>query len=241
MYNSVRFLPAGDTALVIEFGNEVSEEINRKVKILYSELIANPVNGIIEAVPSFRSLLIYYRPEIISFSKLVKKIKAMPESIDNGTKARKKIVHIPVLYGGTYGEDIANVAKHNNISVEEVIAIHSEKPYLIYMMGFLPGFPYLGGLDKRLVTPRLNNPRTKIPAGSVGIGGEQTGIYPVASPGGWQLIGRTPLMPYSPKRKNPFLYEQGDYIKFDRINENEYKEIEVASASDSYSPVTEVK
>ena len=138
---------------------------------------------------------------------------------------RKKVYEIPVCYGGEYGPDIQNIADHAGLSVEEVIDIHTSRDYLIYMLGFLPGFTYLGGLDERIHTPRLANPRIKIAAGSVGIGGSQTGIYPMDSPGGWQLMGLTPVKTYDPEREIPILVEAGDYIRFVRIDEDEFKRI----------------
>ena len=138
----------------------------------------------------------------------------------------KLITEIPVCYGGVFGPDIENVAKLAGLTVEEVIKIHSQEDYLIYMLGFLPGFTYLGGLDERIHTPRLANPRIKIPAGSVGIGGSQTGIYPLDSPGGWQLIGKTPVKTYDPLREPPILFEAGQYIRFVPVTEDEYYKIE---------------
>ena len=143
-------------------------------------------------------------------------------------ETRKRIFEIPVCYGGEYGPDIANIAEHAGLSEEEVIRVHSSRDYLIYMLGFLPGFTYLGGLDERLHTPRLANPRIRIPAGSVGIGGSQTGIYPLDSPGGWQLMGMTPVKTYDPSREMPILVEAGDYIRFVPVDEAEYFRIKEA-------------
>lgn len=130
-----------------------------------------------------------------------------------------------MLYGGKYGEDLKDVAEINKLTEDEVIKIHSGTDYLIYMLGFLPGFAYLGGLDDRIKTPRLQNPRTKIHAGAVGIGGEQTGIYPLSSPGGWRLIGTTPVKPYDPERDEPILYSAGDYIRFVPIDKETFDDI----------------
>lgn len=137
-----------------------------------------------------------------------------------------RIIKIPVQYGGTYGPDIEEVAKHNRITVEQVIEKHTSKPYLIYMLGFMPGFPYLGGLDEQLHTPRRNQPRLKIHAGSVGIANNQTGLYPSDSPGGWQIIGRTPLKIFSSEREPMSMYEAGEWIQFYAIDEQEFIQIE---------------
>ncbi len=222
----MRILPSGDLALVVEFGNEISTACNGQVRQLNQRLRKNEIKGIIETVPTFRSLLVYYNPSIITYKKLCKYIESVSnEDGDMGGKTNR-IIEIPVCYGGQYGVDLIEVAKHVGMSEAEVINIHSGVDYLIYMLGFLPGFPYLGGLDHRLVTPRLSNPRTLIPAGSVGIGGEQTGVYPVESPGGWRLIGRTPLKLYDSGLEKPTLYEAGDYIHFQPIDEAEFLSIE---------------
>lgn len=218
-----KILPAGDQALVVEFGNEISEELNRKVQILNKKIKSMDISGIMETIPTFRSLMVVYDPEKVSFDKLKKILSNI--RLDPGAEGNKsgRVVEIPVCYGGEFGEDLPDVASHAGLTEEEVIALHASKEYNIYMLGFLPGFPYLGGLDKRLHTPRLENPRTRIPAGSVGIGGEQTGIYPFDSPGGWRLIGRTPLKLYDPEREEPFLFEAGDYIRFVPITKEEYE------------------
>ena len=155
--------------------------------------------------------------------QLKKELSGISVEESAGQETPHHVVEIPVCYGGSYGEDLKDVAAHAGLTEEEVIKLHSSVDYNIYMLGFLPGFPYLGGLDPKLFTPRLDNPRTKIPEGSVGIGGEQTGIYPLESPGGWRLIGRTPLKLYDPDREQPFLYQAGDYIRFVPITAEEYE------------------
>ena len=232
--SDIRILPAGDLSLIVEFGNEISTECNDKVMQLNQCIRRDKVKGVVETVPTFRSLLIYYDPITISYKKLCKYIKSVSEQKGNKTIKQKRIIEIPVCYGGQYGEDFGDVVRHTGLSEEELINVHSCKDYLIYMLGFLPGFPYLGGMDNRLNTPRLSNPRTSIPAGSVGIGGEQTGIYPIASPGGWRLIGRTPLKLYDSERDNPTLYQAGDYIRFKPVTQEEYQMIEDAVNQRNY-------
>lgn len=232
--DNIRFLPCGDCALSVEFGNEISPEINNKIKSLSDMLREKPVKGITECVPTYRSLLINYTPSVISGDKLIKKLNKIIENINTNTNTTRNIFVIPVCYEGEFSPDMENVCRHNDLTPEEVIAIHSAGDYLIYMLGFLPGFPYLGGLDERLHTPRLETPRTSIPAGSVGIGGEQTGIYPLSSPGGWQLIGRTPLKTYDAKRENPIIYSAGDYIRFKPISIYEYEQIKALCDSGNY-------
>ena len=228
------FLPVGDCALTVEFTNEISEETNGKVRALSQELKEAKIPGVTEWVPTYRSVLVCYDPALVSFRRLTGKLRRLPNNLGQAAKASKRVWEIPVCYGGNFGEDIGFVASNAGLSPEEVIAIHSGVDYRIYMLGFLPGFPYLGGLDKRIHTPRLKTPRTKILPGSVGIGGEQTGIYPMPSPGGWQLIGMTPVKLYDPLREQPILYETGDFLRFVPINEAQFEEIRNQVASAAY-------
>jgi len=221
------FLPAGDAALVVEFGSEISPEINARVSALADNLARRPLRGVTECVPTFRSLLVNYDPCKLRYDALVRKLQHRMEGLSAVRKQAKTFV-IPVCYNG---EDLDFVAAHAKTSKEEVIALHSAPEYLIYMLGFLPGFAYLGGLDPAIHTPRLQNPRTKIPAGAVGIGGEQTGIYPLDSPGGWQLIGSTPVRPYDPNRAQPILYAAGDFIRFAPVSPEEYADLECRQAA----------
>ena len=230
----MRIIPAGDLALVVEFGNEISTACNDQVRQLNQSIRKSEIKGIIETVPTFRSLLLYYDPLKITYKKLCKYIRSVSNKGGDMSAKTNRIIEVPVCYGGQYGEDLVDVAKHVGMSEAEVINIHSGMDYLIYMLGFLPGFPYLGGLDKRLETPRLSNPRISIPAGSVGIGGEQTGVYPIVSPGGWRLIGRTPLKLYDSERENPTLYQAGEYIHFQPIDEAEFVHIEELVKSGQY-------
>ena len=225
MYEKAQYLICGDSALNIEFGNEISEEINKKIRAASALIENREISGISEVVPTYRSLMIHYDPLIIEYEELISILKGIEENIKNVELYSPEIIEIPVLYGGQYGPDIENVVMHNKLTVEEVIKIHTSAEYLIYMLGFTPGFPYLGGMDKRIATPRLHSPRTKIPAGSVGIAGEQTGIYPVQSPGGWQLIGSTPIELFNPDSENPILLKSGNYIVFKSIDEEEYMKI----------------
>jgi KipI family sensor histidine kinase inhibitor len=219
------FLPVGDCALTVEFTNEISEETNGKVRALSQALKEAKLPGVTEWVPTYRSVLVCYDPGAISFRRLTGKLRRLASHLGQAAKASKRVWEIPVCYGGTYGEDLGFVASNAGLSPEEVVAIHSGVDYRIYMLGFLPGFPYLGGLNKRIHTPRLKTPRTRILPGSVGIGGEQTGIYPMPSPGGWQLIGMTPVKLYDPLREQPILYEAGDFLRFVPIDEARFEQI----------------
>lgn len=215
----------GDQAVLVVLGNDICRRVHQKVMALDGRIQESVQAGwgIVETVPAFTSLLIRYNPLATDPERIFVLVSELMKRQEESAKTSGRFVEIPVCYGGTYGADLPFVAAHAGLSEKEVIDIHCARDYLIYMLGFLPGFPYLGGLDQRIATPRLDNPRTCIPGGSVGIGGEQTGIYPVDSPGGWQLIGRTPLRLFDPEGES--LYKAGDTIRFVPIEEKEYDEI----------------
>jgi len=232
---NVRFLLAGDSAVTVEFGNEISPEINTDIRAFNISLEKSGIEGIVETVPTYRSLTVHYDPGIIRYGGLVEKMKSVLKGIDRASLPKSEILEIPVLYGGEEGPDIEFVAAHNNKTVEQVIEIHTSGEYLIYMLGFTPGFTYLGGMSEEIATPRLTTPRVKIPAGSVGIAGYQTGVYPIDSPGGWQLIGRTPVRMYDPDRAEPILPKAGQLIKFYAIDRAEYERIADIEANGGYT------
>ena len=200
--DDIRFFPAGDCALFAEFGNEIDENINNKVHHLARWIGERKVRGIRETIPTFRSLMVVYDPSVISYRRLIRVLSRCRFDAIAGDGGHKQIIEVPCCYDGPDMEDMVSLT---GLSREEIIAIHSGTDYKIYMMGFLPGFVYLGGLDKRIHAPRLSTPRTRIEPGSVGIGGNQTGVYPVASPGGWRILGYTPLKFYDPESSSPIL------------------------------------
>ena len=232
--DSVKFLLTGDTSVSVEFGNEISTAINATIRAFNIALQGSGIKGIVETVPSYRALMVHYDPAVIRYEKLVEQMQGLMGDLDKIEIPPSDVLEIPVLYGGEEGPDLEFVAKHNNKTPEEVIKIHSSTEYLIYMLGFTPGFTYLGGMSKEIATPRLQSPRVKIPGGSVGIAGEQTGVYPIDSPGGWQLIGLTPVKMYDPNRAVPILPEAGQYIKFRPIDRKEFEQIQKQVEAGAY-------
>ncbi|MDY4010314.1 MAG: 5-oxoprolinase subunit PxpB [Fusobacterium gastrosuis] len=223
----IKFLLAGDCSFVIQFGNEISPEINKKIRKMIEDLKEQNIDGLIEMVPTYCSMLVSYDPCKISYKELKSKVEELLKLASESTESDEiTLIEIPTLYNDEYGPDLEYVAKHNNLTKEEVIKIHTGTDYLVYMLGFMPGFTYLGGMSEKIATPRLESPRLQIFPGSVGIAGKQTGMYPSLSPGGWRIIGRTPLKLYNPESNTPVYISSGDYIRYISIDEAEYKKIE---------------
>ena len=235
IYEEPRFLPGGDKAVFVEFGNVVDPQVNRRVRHLMLATQKTRIPGVIEMVPTYRSLLVYFEPLQIRAQKLQETLYSLARQLVESELPRPKLVEIPTVYGDEYGPDLHFVASYNNLNVSEVVQIHTATPYLIYMIGFMAGFPYLGGMSPRIATPRLETPRMKIPAGSVGIAGSQTGIYPAESPGGWRLIGRTPLQLFDSSQELPALFQAGDYLIFVSITPEEFNNIKEAVENHTYS------
>ena len=231
-----RILHAGDSCVTVEFGSSISLEINGRVQELRRLLAERDLPGVRELVPTYRSLSVFFDPVEVDAGKFIPVLESLAASTNETAAPGGKVVVVPVCYGGEFGPDMANVAAHNGLSEDEVIRLHTEPDYYCYMLGFTPGFSYLGGMNEKIATPRLENPRTRIPAGSVGIAGSQTGIYPIDSPGGWQIIGRTPLKLFDPLREPPTLLDAGLWVRFESISEEAYRKIEEDVARGGYTP-----
>ena len=225
MESAPRIRPAGDRALFIEFGTDINPEINLRVQEFSHIAGARKIPGIVEIIPSYCSALVYFDPFLLSFSETAVWAEEFLSSGPLQNQRSAPLKEVPVLYGGEYGPDLSFVARLNQASEEEVIRLHTGKDYLVYVVGFSPGFAAMGIVPPQVQAPRLASPRTKVPAGSVGIGGLQTGIYAVESPGGWQLIGRTPLKLFDLGKNPPSFFQAGDYARFISIDEKEFKEI----------------
>ncbi|WP_042461076.1 5-oxoprolinase subunit PxpB [Neobacillus dielmonensis] len=230
--------PLGDMGIRIKFGNIISEDIHREIQQFTSQLKDKPINGIIEWVPSYTNVAIYYQPDIISYSDLITELNTLYERTNKVEPFNSTVYEIPVYYGGEAGPDFSFIADSTGVSEEEVIRLHSSQVYLIYMMGFVPGFPYLGGLPNQLAVPRLPHPRPSVLPGSVGIGGNQTGIYPSEVPSGWRIIGRTPVKLFDIEDSPPVLLEAGNYLKFCPIDEAEFHRIKQLADEQKYTVTT---
>lgn len=230
-----RFLSVGDTAFAIEFGERIDPELNSLVHLAAARIAAAHLPGLVETVPTFRSLLVHYDPLVTSAEALQ---RALAER-DLGTAdavAPVRVWHLPVLYGGAAGPDLESVAAETGLSPDEVIARHSEQLYCVYVQGFLPGFAYLGDLPPELELPRLASPRVRVPAGSVAIALRMTGVYPVESPGGWRLLGNTPVRFFDPACDPPTLLSPGDGVRFMPINADEHARLSREVAYGVYRP-----
>ena len=211
----------GDRSLLVELGEEISPTTNGQVQNLLQRLEAAAISGIRELAPGYRSLLVTYNPLVISPAELQSRITVVAGDTCLFSAPAAKLVTVPVVYGGAGGPDLETVAAHLQIGAEEVVRLHTGTAYRVYMIGFMPGYPYMGELPAALAMPRRRTPRTRVPKGSVGIAQRQTGIYPVDSPGGWQIIGWTPIELFDPHRRPPSLLDMGDTVKFEAIRPEE--------------------
>jgi inhibitor of KinA len=225
LFAPARYLPFGDSALVIEFGDAISLEINRMVLSLDSAIRRAEIKGVEETVPTYRSLLVRFDPAKTGYEQLVFSIRDLEKTLASEVKIVGRKIVVPVVYGGEYGPDLSHVAQVHGLTGEQVIRLHSEREYRVYMIGFVGGFPYLGEVADEIATPRLETPRLKVAAGSVGIAEKQTGIYPCEAPGGWHIVGRTPIKLFDYRLEPPALLNPGDMVTFRPISGAEYKKL----------------
>jgi inhibitor of KinA len=214
IYEKPIFRPAGDRALLVEVGDALHPLVNRKVREIFLTLERDPIPGVVERIPAYRSLMIVYDPLAVSLKDLERRLLDLYDTVGSHELPQPRTVEVPVVYGGEYGPDLEWVARYHGISPEEVVRLHSKTRYMVYMIGFSPGFPYMGDLPEGLVTPRRETPRVKVPRGSVAIAQNQTGIYPAPSPGGWHILGRTPLSLFDATQWPPTPIEMGDFVEF---------------------------
>jgi len=220
-YETPVFRSMGDRSLLVELGEKIAPDVNRRVQELMLQLQQARLPGVREFAPGYRSLLVVFDPLTLSPSELKARITEVAGRPGSAGLPQAKLLSVPVFYGGEYGPDLEGVAGHLGISTDEVIRLHTETMYRVYMIGFTPGYPYMGELPAALAVPRRSTPRTRVPKGSVGIAQRQTGIYSVESPGGWQIIGWTPIELFDPTRQLPSLLEMGDRVKFEAVRQVE--------------------
>src|SRR5688572_4739007 len=228
----------GDTALVIDFGNSIDESINKVVNSLFYQIQNDPIPGMIEAVPGYSSLTVYYdilfirnklNKQMTAYEWICESLKkyVIKENIETGDP--QLLIKIPVCYESEYAPDLDFIASHNTISAEEIIYLHTSATYHVYMLGFLPGFAYMGLVDEKISSSRKQKP-VFVEAGSIGIAGRQTGVYPFRSQGGWQIIGKTPLKLFDKEKINPVLFKSGDKVQFYSITKNEFEDLKSGNA-----------
>src|SRR5215212_16607 len=226
---SPRVLPCGDTALAVEFGGEIDPATNARVLALDAR-VSRGVPGVIETVPTYRSLLVHYDPVATDFDALGAALTTLSADLPD-TPAEGQLWRIPVVYGGAFGVDLEAVAARHGLAPAELVARHAAPIYRVYMIGFVPGFAYLGGLDPSLATPRRDVPRTRTPSGSISIGGVQAAVASIEAPSGWHLLGRTPVRTFMLGREPPFILAPGDHVVFEPIPAERWDALDRAAAS----------
>jgi inhibitor of KinA len=239
--HAVEFRSAGDRALVVELGDVIDPTVNARVRWLARAVAERLAGEVVELVPTYRSLLVIHDPLRVPRARLEARIGELLGELpgDTAPETPGRTVHLPACYGGDFGPDLEVVARHHGLAPEEVVSLHAGASYLVYMLGFTPGFPYLGGMSARIATPRLETPRPRVAAGFIGIGGQQTGIYPVESPGGWLLVARTPVRLFDAEAPSPFLLAAGDLLRFEPISPEEFQEVSARVAARAYTPRVE--
>jgi len=228
---SYTFFPLGDSAITLDYGNIINESINRKIIAIFNHLQKNPFPGIIDVLPAFSSITVYYDIALLrkipnnksAYEHVKQKLEQELKNNFETSADPSRIIRIPACYDTEFAPDLATISVEKKIPVDEIIRLHSTKKYRVYMLGFLPGFAYMGEVDEAIAMPRLAQPRQKVAAGSIGIAGKQTGVYPLDSPGGWQIIGRTPLKLFEALNEEPTLFMAGDEVQFDSISRDEYE------------------
>jgi KipI family sensor histidine kinase inhibitor len=236
IYAEPRLLAAGDAAVTVEIADDITREANNRVLALEGLLAAERLPGLVETLPTFRSLLVTYDPLVLPWPDLERRLRGLFPRLAGTAPPPGRRVELPCAYGGEHGPDLEEVARRLGLTPDEVVRLHAGAEEFVYFIGFTPGLPYMTGMPERLTIPRLDRPRTKTPPGSVGIGGTQCSIYSVESPGGFWLLGRTPLRLYDPGAPDPILLRAGDRVRFRPIDGAEYRAIADAVAAGTYRP-----
>jgi len=235
---NARYLVAGDTAVVVEFGDSIQRDLNDRVLRLSALVRASHVQGVVETVPTYRSLLVHYDPFATDSASLITAIRKLLNESGSVSK-EAKLWRIPACYATSHAPDLGEVSQRTGLDTEEIVRLHVNTCFHVYMTGFVPGFPYMGDLPRALMLPRRHDPRVKVPAGSIAIAAGMTAIYPVESPGGWHLIGATPLRLFDVRRPRPALLSPGDKVRFEPISADEFDSIRAAVTADAYDVACE--
>ena len=219
---NISFSPLGDQAIVIELGQEINEQTEQQVRKMSALLESRPPEWMIEYIPAFTTVSIFYNPILATYESVKTQLAQLLTQLSENLPVKSRTIEIPVCYGGEFGPDLEFVAQYNKLTPREVIEIHTAGTYSVHMIGFAPGFPFIGGMSEKIAAPRRESPRLRIPERTVGIAGIQTGVYPIETPGGWQLIGRTPLRLFRPDHDIPSLLRAGDKVVFREITPKDY-------------------
>lgn len=236
IYSDPVFCPVGECAVSVEVGDDISPIVGRRVRELTAQIDSLAAEWLIDVVPAYRSILVYYDPVVVTFETVTAQLSRLAAAAPAALPP-PRLIHVPVHYGGSDGPDIQFVADHAGLSVADVVATHAAADYLVHMIGFTPGYPYLGGTPARLAVPRLETPRLRVPSGSLAIAQQQTGIYPIESPGGFRLIGRTPVPLFDARLDPPALMRAGDTVRFVPVEESAYADIEAEVRAGTYRVV----
>lgn len=232
--HDIQLQPMGDAAVRVAFGRVISDEVHRKVRTFCAAMEKSALPGLLEWVPAYAAVTVYYDPWYVRYEEVLQHIHQIWEKKDDIALSPGKTWVLPVCYEGEFGSDLNDTAAYTGLDVKELVARHTAPSYTVYMIGFTPGFPYLGGMDSSIEAPRLENPRSAVPAGAVGIAGSQTGVYSLKSPGGWRIIGRTPVKLYDRLSDTPVFLQAGDRIRFKAVTSEEYSRIAREVEAGSY-------
>jgi KipI family sensor histidine kinase inhibitor len=234
---AVKFLASADSAVIVEFGDRIDRAVSDQVLGLAARMRASEIVGVIEVVPTFRSLMVHYDPLRTSAKQLISAIERVLTS-KTALDRKRRLWRVPVCYERDFAPDLDDVARATKLTPDEVVALHTATRYHVYMIGFVPGYPYMGDLAERLVLPRRADPRVRVPPGSVSIATTMTAIYPVESPGGWHLIGTTPIRIFDPHAAQPALFAPGDAVEFEAIGAEAFARIRAATERQEHQPVS---
>ena len=229
--STFQIVPVGDATMVVEFEERIDPAVNARAIAAAEALRAAAIAGVRDVVPTYRSVAVYYDPLLTDYERLVWRLKDAITAPAPAARVEHVRIRVPVCYGEDFGPDLPEIAKFARASEAEVIELHTSRTYRVFMLGFMPGFAYMGLVDSRIAVPRRETPRVRVPAGSVCVAGVQTSVHPVEAPSGWHLIGRTPVRPFDPSRRDPFLMKPADEVEFFAIDRDEFDRLDRAQAS----------